>query len=409
MNNSDAIQYLRSTKAIRECCGKLYDLGVQGKLLHFSLDLGCMPACVAFVAKVIRDEYPTLAIPYHSRWRHFDVGDVPRSENLFDAAGLSARDELRARFDLAVTSVLLDAGAGAAWSYLESSSGKTWRRSEGLAVASFDLFVQGKFSARPDRPLQADADGLEAFSEEALEQGFQVSASNPLVGVPGRVELLRRLGRALRNRPDIFGQENPRIGNMADFLIDKASATHEIPASQILNAVLEGLGSIWPGRTEIDGINLGDVWTHPLITGEGPGAGMVPFHKLSQWLTYSLLEPLERSGFTISGLDQLTGLPEYRNGGLFLDMGVLNLKDPGLAKELLKPSHPAIVEWRALTVVLLDQTATLVQKILGLSAAQFPLAKVLQGGTWTAGRKIAATRRAGGIPPLQVDSDGTVF
>jgi hypothetical protein len=38
-----------------------------------------------------------------------------------------------------------------------------------------------------------------------------------------------------------------------------------------------------------------------------------------------------------------------------------------------------------------------------------PLAKILQGGTWAAGRKIARERRADGSPPLRVVSDGTVF
>jgi len=39
----------------------------------------------------------------------------------------------------------------------------------------------------------------------------------------------------------------------------------------------------------------------------------MPFHKLSQWLTYSLLEPFEWAGVRIHRLDELTGLPEYRN------------------------------------------------------------------------------------------------
>jgi len=42
---------------------------------------------------------------------------------------------------------------------------------------------------------------------------------------------------------------------------------------------------------------------------------IVPFHKLTQWLTYSLLEPLETAGLTVVNLDELTALPEYRNGG----------------------------------------------------------------------------------------------
>ncbi|MGE0634502.1 MAG: DUF1688 family protein, partial [Pseudobdellovibrionaceae bacterium] len=41
--------------------------------------------------------------------------------------------------------------------------------------------------------------------------------------------------------------------------------------------------------------------------------------------------------------------------------------------------------------------------------SEFPLAKVLEGGTWWAGRFLAAEKRQGGPPPIQIKSDGTVF
>jgi hypothetical protein len=68
-----------------------------------------------------------------------------------------------------------------------------------------------------------------------------------------------------------------------------------------------------------------------------------------------------------------------------------------------------VIEWRALTVTLLDDLAPLVRERLRRSAAEMPLACVLEGGTWAAGRAIAAERRAGGTSPVAVDSDGTVF
>jgi hypothetical protein len=68
-----------------------------------------------------------------------------------------------------------------------------------------------------------------------------------------------------------------------------------------------------------------------------------------------------------------------------------------------------VVEWRALTVALLDELAPLVRGRLGVGAAEFPLAKVLQGGTWSAGRRIAREKRPDGGPPIRVASDGTVF
>jgi hypothetical protein len=135
----------------------------------------------------------------------------------------------------------------------------------------------------------------------------------------------------------------------------------------------------------------------------------VPFHKLSQWLVYSLIEPLAASGFAITGIDGLTGLAEYRNGGLFIDTGVIVPRDPGLPRRTLDPFAEEIVEWRALTIALLDLLAERVRERLGLTSAEFPLARVLEGGSWAAGREIAAERRPDGAPPLRIASDGTVF
>jgi hypothetical protein len=68
-----------------------------------------------------------------------------------------------------------------------------------------------------------------------------------------------------------------------------------------------------------------------------------------------------------------------------------------------------VVEWRALTVALLDRLASCVRDVLGKSAVEFPLARVLEGGSWAAGREIAVERRSGGAPPLTIVSDGTLF
>ena len=110
----------------------------------------------------------------------------------------------------------------------------------------------------------------------------------------------------------------------------------------------------------------------------------------------------------MAGLEQLTGLAEYRNGGLFLDLGVLVPRHPGVTAATHSPDAEIVVEWRALTVALLDRLAPLVARHLGLDAAELPLIKVLEGGTWAAGRELAEARRAG-APPIRITSDGTVF
>ena len=173
----------------------------------------------------------------------------------------------------------------------------------------------------------------------------------------------------------------------------------------MLRLMLRVLGPIWPGRLSLGGVSLGDCGRHSAV----PGDALVPFHKLSQWLVYSLIEPLVDAGFAITGIDGLTGLAEYRNGGLFLDAGVIAAHDPDLPRRTLDPFAEEIVEWRALTIVLLDRLAERVRERLGVTAAAFPLAKILEGGTWAAGREIAAERRPDGRPPLLIVSDGTVF
>jgi hypothetical protein len=126
-------------------------------------------------------------------------------------------------------------------------------------------------------------------------------------------------------------------------------------------------------------------------------------------MAYSLIEPLQWSGVQVIDIDSLTGLPEYRNGGLFVDFGVLHLRDPADARRSHRPEDLVVVEWRALTVALLDRLAMRIRQALKRDADALPLARILQGGSWTAGRRIAGVRRADGSPPLAIVSDSTVF
>src|SRR6476660_5127809 len=111
----------------------------------------------------------------------------------------------------------------------------------------------------------------------------------------------------------------------------------------------------------------------------------------------------------VTDIDGLTGLAEYRNGGLFVDTGVLAFRNVADAQREHEVSSPLVVEWRALTVALLDRVAEGLRRWLGADATSMPLAKILEGGTWAAGRKLARERRADASPPVKVISDGTVF
>jgi hypothetical protein len=381
---TEDLAYLRTPAAIRDRAEKMLAYVEDGRSAWFALDGDGFEAAVQATLAVTRQRFPNPSdIPFHSRWRHFEAGGRDRWAVLAERLkGPPKEESARRRMDLAVVSVLLDAGAGPAWSYREPGTGETYARSEGLGVASFHMFANGAFSrdSKGD-PLRVDAERLAALTPADIAMGFQVRAHNSLTGLEGRAELLRKLGGVDLDRPGA--------------LFDIVATGSDVRAASILAAVLDKLSPIWP-------LPMGDVWPHPAI-------GLVPFHKLSQWLSYSLVEPLEGAGLKVVELDQLTGLPEYRNGGLLVDAGALRPKQRALLEKTFAVGDEAIVEWRALTVALLDRIAQHVRVHLGLDAARLPLVKVLEAGTWFAGRRLAAERRPGGGPPITVTSDGTVF
>lgn len=401
---------LLTAKAVRARAGQMLDIGLHDGLTHFTIDLDRMDGVADAVLAVTRKAYPTLDIPFHARWRHFVFGGVDRWAQLADAASWPNRAaRARAEFDLAIVSVLLDAGAGATWRYRDAVTGQGIGRSEGLALASLDMFAGGLFSADAHAPFRVDADVIAKLPLAALNSAFQASDANPLLGLDGRTDLLRRLGKQVAARPDVFGMhDTPRPGGLFDHIAARAT-NGAVPAPAILSAVLTQLGPIWPSRLELAGVPLGDCWRHPAIKADDATAGLVPLHKLSQWLSYSLIEPLQRAGFDVTDIDGLTGLAEYRNGGLFVDHRVLRLRDAADADRAHAVDSLLVVEWRGLTVALLDRVAELVRAKLGRTPQSLPLASILEGGTWAAGRAIAFARRPDGSPPLKVISDGTVF
>lgn len=406
-DHGDTIATLRDPATIRARCLQVFAAAQAGRTRHFALDLDRLPACTAYVARVMDEAWPDGRVPFHARWRHFCVGGADRWAPL--AALLSQRppiDRLRAAFDLVILSVLLDAGAGPDWRY-RARDGVIFTRSEGLAVASLEMFAVGAFSSDPSDALRVDAAALATLEPQTLAKGFQVSGDNPLVGLEGRAAMLRRLGTVIAtNGADFAGLG--RVGGLADHVLARAK-DGRLEAAAILACLLQALAPVWPSRVVIDGVNLGDVGRHPAAVAAGPSDGLVPFHKLSQWLAYSLIEPLQAHGVDVVALDALTGLPEYRNGGLFVDAGVILPRHADVLAHGHEATSELVVEWRALTVCLLDRVAEAMRAQRGLDAVSLPLVKVLEGGTWAAGRRIAREKRPDGRPPITVISDGTVF
>ena len=401
---------LLNAKAVRERAHRMLAIGLDGKLPNFRIHLDRMDNAVDLVLQTTRKAYPSFEVPFHSRWRHFVMNGDNRWADIAGRINWPDRAaRARAEFDLAIVSVFLDAGAGPSWRYRDPKTGTAIGRSEGLGLASLAMFEAGAFSADPRQPLRVDAEVLANFSVAELERGLQVSDSNPLVGLDGRVDLLRRLGMLVASKPDVFGtSDTPRPGGLFDRLADRAD-DQQLPAPAILSKLLQELGPIWPSRLTLGGIALGDCWKHPALTTMDATSGLMPLHKLSQWLSYSLIEPLQTAGIRVTDIDGLTGLAEYRNGGLFVDIGVLGFCDAADAQREHEVASSLVVEWRALTVALLDRIADGLRQRLGLDATSLPLAKILEGGTWAAGRLLARERRADASPPVKVISDGTVF
>ena len=208
--------YLRSIHAVRERSGIVLQKAKANKLNHFDVDLSKFSDTAEYVVSIIKRDFAGDygSIPPHGRWQHFEVGGRPRVTQLLQSWATSIDNQERARrlVDLFLVSVLLDAGAGTKWKYKSKESGKSYSRSEGLAVASLEMFKAGAFSSSKDQPHQVDAVGLQSVTVETLARGMQVSDSNPMSGLKGRAGLLMQLASALQ-KPELFGSSG-RPGNM---------------------------------------------------------------------------------------------------------------------------------------------------------------------------------------------------
>ncbi|KAK3687266.1 hypothetical protein B0T22DRAFT_478608 [Podospora appendiculata] len=438
-------KYLLSLRAIRDRANVVGEIAKAGNLTHFEIHEDKLDDAVDFVASVIKRDFGPdkfHAIPPHGRWQHFEVGGIPRIANLLDQwarEGCDITEVTRRLIDLFFVSVLLDAGAGDHWRYTEPGTGHTYERSEGIAVASLHMFNGFAFTDSHAEGIPiVNGRGLERLETAVLAQGFQVSDENPMLGVDSRAALLRSLGQSLLAHPDVFGAEG-RPGNLVDYLVTKTkeSESANLDVLVLWDVLQTLLIPAWPkNRTTVAGTPIGDAWPLKILQ-RGHGAntkspdaeadaeadataeGIQPFHKLTQWLTYSLMVPFQRVlGLQWSNADSLTALPEYRNGGLFVDLGVLSLKKETLARglaasggdlPLFDASDDAIVEWRAMTLVLIDKLYSKIQSRIG-DGVHLTMAQLLEAGTWKSGREIAAQRRPQTkSSPILIKSDGTVF
>lgn len=213
-----------------------------------------------------------------------------------------------------------------------------------------------------------------------------------------------------------------------DYLIKQADGSTIINYEDLWSCLQQVLIPSWPkDRTSVDGQPLGDAWPLAVLAKQAEKEGetrlrstIQPFHKLTQWLAYSLMVPFVKLlGYTWTNAELGTGLPEYRNGGLFYDLGVLTLKENTLeegkktsGQEL--PAYDAasdvIVEWRAMTVALLDELHSIIGETFAKDGVTLTMAQMLEAGSWKSGRELAAKYRPNTkSSPILVIGDGTLY
>lgn len=150
----EQIEYLKSLKSIRDRCELVYERIKSGHSeARFKIYEERLELVSEFVASLIVRDYPDPSkdVPPHGRWRHF-LPNGSIEKRLIDPLKELNFDNLeivRILLDLFVVSVLLDAGAGEKWKYQskENEIGPIGR-SEGLAMASMDMFLNGCFSLK---------------------------------------------------------------------------------------------------------------------------------------------------------------------------------------------------------------------------------------------------------------------
>ncbi|KAJ2718730.1 hypothetical protein GGI07_005614, partial [Coemansia sp. Benny D115] len=200
-----SVSYLKSLPAVRQRAQAIYALAQQGKTEHFALDESKISDVAQMVASLIKRDHGSLdKVPTHGRWRSYCIKTsdgvtldlISKHVDMWQSSGVDTKECARRVIDLFVISVLIDAGAGSHWSFMDPEFGKL-TRTEGLGMAALRMFENGVFSSNKDNKFQADSQALSELTDQMLLDGFQVSTENPLLGGPNRAQLLRNLGGAL--------------------------------------------------------------------------------------------------------------------------------------------------------------------------------------------------------------------
>jgi hypothetical protein len=161
-------EYLSSLRAVREGCFKVQEAAVKNKLQHFDIDTTKLQDMVQLVISLIKRDFDEPSqIPVHGCWRLFDVGGRPRIQTLINSwasLGTDPTEQTRRVLDLFVVAILLDIDPQIGYFYKESTTNRTFKKREAIAIAVLDMFIAGTFSINSNQPHRVDGKPNSSYS-----------------------------------------------------------------------------------------------------------------------------------------------------------------------------------------------------------------------------------------------------
>lgn len=159
-HGTSANDFLLSLNSVRERCYKVQEAANRNRLNHFDVDQSKLEEMIQFVILIIKRDFDTPSeIPVYSRWRHFNIGNRQRLHNLMQSwtsLGQSPLEQTRKLIDILVVACLMDMKPCQTYVYTEHSTGRVYKRKDGIAIAMLDLFLSGTFSTDPSNPHRVD-------------------------------------------------------------------------------------------------------------------------------------------------------------------------------------------------------------------------------------------------------------
>ena len=272
-------------------------------------------------------------------------------------------------------------------------------RSEGIAIAIYDMFVSGFFSSSIKNKYQVNSSILTYLRFRIFSEKFQNTINNSIIGIKNRHSLLINLGKTLKKN---------KLSRPSDFF-DKYNINDTISVKELWNFIVNDFKDIWNIYNKDDKETIGDIWTHPYL--KIPcieKSELMPFHKISQWIIYSLIDVIKNYGnYKITDTMILSALPEYRNAGLLLEYQVITPKNRLAFSKIYTIKDTFVVELRGLTIAILEYLLNDINSERSIEE-KYSMSEFLENGSWSLGREIAYKKNNGDLP-INLILEGNYF